>query len=243
MVVFFYIFFFVIVFICFIFFFFLMIRRPPRSTLFPYTTLFRSPTVVAHEREASALIATAAVEPKRVLALPIQAHERALGVNRRFEAPHEEPPRRSGGDTLERAATQSAGLIRPALVRTRVSPPLPPHAQIPEVLQQETPVLRADRLGMELHSPEWSVAMFDRHQHPVARPGDSPEVIRKRLLDAERVVADGLELARNAGEDRRVVVEDGAEAAVHGLRGWHDRRSVQSTDALVPDADAQQRRG
>src|SRR5690349_24408917 len=27
---------------CF-FFFFLMIRRPPRSTLFPYTTLFRSP--------------------------------------------------------------------------------------------------------------------------------------------------------------------------------------------------------
>src|SRR5690625_6271344 len=30
-----------------LFFFFLMIRRPPRSTLFPYTTLFRS---VAHQR-------------------------------------------------------------------------------------------------------------------------------------------------------------------------------------------------
>src|SRR5258707_6852382 len=28
-----------------VFFFFLMIRRPPRSTLFPYTTLFRSPDV------------------------------------------------------------------------------------------------------------------------------------------------------------------------------------------------------
>src|SRR2546426_8605487 len=27
---------------CWLFFFFLMIRRPPRSTLFPYTTLFRS---------------------------------------------------------------------------------------------------------------------------------------------------------------------------------------------------------
>src|SRR2546422_4327057 len=27
---------------CILFFFFLMIRRPPRSTLFPYTTLFRS---------------------------------------------------------------------------------------------------------------------------------------------------------------------------------------------------------
>src|SRR2546430_5908139 len=29
---------------CSSFFFFLMIRRPPRSTLFPYTTLFRSDT-------------------------------------------------------------------------------------------------------------------------------------------------------------------------------------------------------
>src|SRR5882762_11163147 len=29
-------------FFVFFFFFFLMIRRPPRSTLFPYTTLFRS---------------------------------------------------------------------------------------------------------------------------------------------------------------------------------------------------------
>src|SRR5256886_11816400 len=28
--------------VCVLFFFFLMIRRPPRSTLFPYTTLFRS---------------------------------------------------------------------------------------------------------------------------------------------------------------------------------------------------------
>src|SRR5215203_6834588 len=41
-------------FIYFLFFFFLMIRRPPRSTLFPYTTLFRSPRgrpIVADEQE------------------------------------------------------------------------------------------------------------------------------------------------------------------------------------------------
>src|SRR2546425_12945500 len=32
-------------------FFFLMIRRPPRSTLFPYTTLFRSlPLTTAHRK-------------------------------------------------------------------------------------------------------------------------------------------------------------------------------------------------
>src|SRR2546430_17607724 len=32
------------------FFFFLMIRRPPRSTLFPYTTLFRSRLQLLHHR-------------------------------------------------------------------------------------------------------------------------------------------------------------------------------------------------
>src|SRR3712207_7251566 len=33
----------ILILIYFYLFFFLMIRRPPRSTLFPYTTLFRSP--------------------------------------------------------------------------------------------------------------------------------------------------------------------------------------------------------
>src|SRR2546425_11587110 len=38
----------------FFFFFFLMIRRPPRSTLFPYTTLFRSHgTRSAHPHQAA----------------------------------------------------------------------------------------------------------------------------------------------------------------------------------------------
>src|SRR5258708_16918068 len=39
------------------FFFFLMIRRPPRSTLFPYTTLFRSGPVM--------LVIDEMVEPSR----------------------------------------------------------------------------------------------------------------------------------------------------------------------------------
>src|SRR5256885_5460370 len=45
------------------FFFFLMIRRPPRSTLFPYTTLFRS------QRESRQRVAVgAAVRDARLLA-------------------------------------------------------------------------------------------------------------------------------------------------------------------------------
>src|SRR2546425_2725855 len=56
------------------FFFFLMIRRPPRSTLFPYTTLFRSDLVVqvacAHDGHGLPQLAdrarqTAGNEPRR----------------------------------------------------------------------------------------------------------------------------------------------------------------------------------
>ena len=38
------------------FFFFLMIRRPPRSTLFPYTTLFRSHSLQLDHTEHPAII-------------------------------------------------------------------------------------------------------------------------------------------------------------------------------------------
>src|SRR5258708_37723047 len=37
------------------FFFFLMIRRPPRSTLFPYTTLFRSHVILENDANVAAL--------------------------------------------------------------------------------------------------------------------------------------------------------------------------------------------
>src|SRR2546429_2335353 len=57
----------------FFFFFFLMIRRPPRSTLFPYTTLFRS---LRHDQHAQA--------PRRGLAARGRArrehHARGGGV-------------------------------------------------------------------------------------------------------------------------------------------------------------------
>src|SRR2546426_8411003 len=49
-----------------LFFFFLMIRRPPRSTLFPYTTLFRSATELAPLQTAAALPdAVGAPRPRR----------------------------------------------------------------------------------------------------------------------------------------------------------------------------------
>src|SRR5438876_4516583 len=49
----------------FFFFFFLMIRRPPRSTLFPYTTLFRSCACSAGNLNAVAQRGNFAVAPSR----------------------------------------------------------------------------------------------------------------------------------------------------------------------------------
>src|SRR2546421_8591662 len=55
-----------------LFFFFLMIRRPPRSTLFPYTTLFRSlPALLDHVGPHSVEVARdIAVHLARTLAQP-----------------------------------------------------------------------------------------------------------------------------------------------------------------------------
>src|SRR2546430_16775018 len=56
------------------FFFFLMIRRPPRSTLFPYTTLFRSHLA---EMGAQALVETLSLLEQDALKPVPQDHARA----------------------------------------------------------------------------------------------------------------------------------------------------------------------
>src|SRR2546430_15890152 len=56
------------------FFFFLMIRRPPRSTLFPYTTLFRS-------RNQSAAFSSGKVRPNHETNINIIARRTGKDVN------------------------------------------------------------------------------------------------------------------------------------------------------------------
>src|SRR5690554_7605136 len=52
-----------------------MIRRPPRSTLFPYTTLFRSPGAVAQNiGDADNALAGAATKVEATYQLPFLAH-------------------------------------------------------------------------------------------------------------------------------------------------------------------------
>src|SRR5260370_21761219 len=61
------------------YFFFLMIRRPPRSTLFPYTTLFRSPrrqrAIVVARDDHGCIADKRAFEIVRIRNLGFQRHE------------------------------------------------------------------------------------------------------------------------------------------------------------------------
>src|SRR3712207_8584269 len=79
-------------------FFFLMIRRPPRSTLFPYTTLFRSPPV--HHPAAPA--------------------RRQWGGGPRPDGPHRQRRAGPGGDPVEgRAGQPHRAAAAPARGRRR----------------------------------------------------------------------------------------------------------------------------
>src|SRR5215203_7205773 len=97
----------------FFFFFFLMIRRPPRSTLFPYTTLFRSlrhPPQRQHPR------------------LPRARGNRRRGAPRgvlRGAAP-QRPPAPAGGILPRRRGPVDPRPPRRAQRRLRPAAPLPP---------------------------------------------------------------------------------------------------------------------
>src|SRR5688572_32529759 len=58
-------------FVFFSFFFFLMIRRPPRSTLFPYTTLFRSPVALSSRATARLTVEVGTPSSRAALANPV----------------------------------------------------------------------------------------------------------------------------------------------------------------------------
>src|SRR3712207_8163648 len=68
------------------FFFFLMIRRPPRSTLFPYTTLFRS----AQDRQPRPAVEVGQEHPTPGRRLRGHPHARVMTVVHRCLLPRSE---------------------------------------------------------------------------------------------------------------------------------------------------------
>src|SRR5882762_7862881 len=104
-------------------FFFLMIRRPPRSTLFPYTTLFRSHRAPAWDPVPRESASTARAELPRFLSSP-ERRPRDAGGRR---APGRAPRVRAGAPSREmsgqgnRTAVGAGCRAPPERLRCRVS--------------------------------------------------------------------------------------------------------------------------
>src|SRR5256885_5491242 len=94
-------------------FFFLMIRRPPRSTLFPYTTLFRSYGLPVRRRAVHTCTRpkiSAGAPPSREVPPPPDVAVRLHPARRRSEshaaAGSVRPPGRSGHGPQDRKSTR-----------------------------------------------------------------------------------------------------------------------------------------
>src|SRR2546425_7811845 len=125
----------------FVFFFFLMIRRPPRSTLFPYTTLFRSVRLGTVRLRLAAALGDAhdrrGGPRRRGLPRSGRARHRAPQQAEGVRAPGRRPRHRRGEP---RARLQA----RPAQLRHRgADPPGPGPLRDPRAHQQPDEARRA----------------------------------------------------------------------------------------------------
>src|SRR2546427_10502258 len=154
------------------FFFFLMIRRPPRSTLFPYTTLFRVLVIVPESGDGIQTLKDGVMEIAAIYVINKsdrpgadklrQEVEVMLGIRRgnafRHVAPHHSPRPalgRSGGRAVGRAALQG------------------------EEGEWEPPVLAA--VASQGEGVEDLVAALDRHYRYLQHSGKLAARRRERL--------------------------------------------------------------
>src|SRR3989475_1611026 len=244
------IFFFLTSFFSFFFsFFFLMIRRPPRSTLFPYTTLFRSAPrgravalreeleQLAHAlgRDAGPRVAHGEHGGAQLLA---RAHRhRHLALARELEGVGEQVEQEAAHERL--VGAQARGLRRDG------------HAERdPRALGRRGQV-RHHRLdqgrGADLLSAERYALRLELHeeQDVVDQRAQGPRVAEhaveeRRLLAADRArdaVAQERRVAEDRVERRAELVRDAAEElALDAVRA--DERLRQRVDVLLVRAEA-----
>src|SRR5258708_20219268 len=105
-------------------FFFLMIRRPPRSTLFPYTTLFRSPRTPGCWKSEAMLSDIVRPAPP-TLTLPRKGGGDVSAPLKTSPSPSTGEGR-GGGDRRGIAVTRSPCCASPPTASPASPPPTPP---------------------------------------------------------------------------------------------------------------------
>src|SRR3989449_10643899 len=137
---------------CYCYFFFLMIRRPPRSTLFPYTTLFRSLTTAGQNLTNDDVLNTVNMSFHRQIA---QASGNAVLVQLL--------------DVLRELFTEEQRLILNIFgSRERDHEG---HLAILEALERRDAKLGVKRMRAHLKGVEDAILRWNPEHHPVARTG------------------------------------------------------------------------
>src|SRR5256886_7876 len=203
-----------------------MIRRPPRSTLFPYTTLFRS-TLVAQQsphlrwRDRDVDVANAQV-PQRVYDGVGDGHRRAH--------------RRRLADALD--AERVVGLRRARLVGLPVRRF---HRGGHEIVDEAAALDVADLVvgdllvqrGRQSHrQPTVNLALDDHGVDDVAAIVDGDEAPDLHFTGALVDVHDGDVAAERIGQVRRIVVADRLQPCLHPLRMIRVRGERDVLDGL-----------
>src|SRR3712207_2164108 len=151
------------------FFFFLMIRRPPRSTLFPYTTLFRSRS---RSSAWASIVLPAPVSPVSTLR-PGPSRSSARSISRRFSTRSSDSTRAAWHPHPTEHTFGCSSATKPAKPSAREPPELlaqPPverrsrHLREARYVVAEAHVDRLPRRQLPDRAP------VDRHVLRVARP-------------------------------------------------------------------------
>src|SRR5256886_638652 len=155
-----------------------MIRRPPRSTLFPYTTLFRSGPEGACRRDGDVhVLRIGGIEQDRVEAHPAGAGL-PLGPRAVAAQPRELLPRLAAVARAEQAGVFYARICGVRIGEGRLEVPDP--LELPGVLRAVVPLMRGQRLaGVRRRVVDELVALagghaFGRLRH--ATPGRLPRL-------------------------------------------------------------------
>src|SRR3989454_11709434 len=169
------------------FFFFLMIRRPPRSTLFPYTTLFRSRLDPRAEERLFGLLVLVPVVRHRGVALDTEVADLALR--------HGAPLVVHDGELVARHGEPRGAGTRPAVtVRDEDMADLGRTDPVDDLHTEALAPALVDLVGQRLAR---------RHAEPQRRGVES----RLGFLDRDHA---GVE-RRHAVEERRAVARDDFE--------------------------------